>query len=172
MKKENFNKNAANAAQTVKKENGTEQQNPTTTATVETTESGTPTPTAETVKPTESETVTPKAETIEELQKRLEIELNRLNRKKELAKHREKFINSMGSLQLYIDELQNENEFETQSAKITFTILETEQYNQNHAHFESVFSISNTALIKEFCNMLYSKMGQKRTEIETELLAA
>ena len=164
MKKGNLNQNPANAEQTVKNENGTEQQNQTTTATVETTENGTPTPTAE--------TVTPKAETIEELQKRLEIELNRLNQKKKLAQHREKFINSMGSLQLYIDELQNEDDFETQSAKLTFTILETEKHNNDRAHFESVFSISNTELIKEFCTMLYSKMGQKRIEIEKELLAA
>ncbi|MDR0205798.1 MAG: hypothetical protein LBI45_00835, partial [Bacteroidales bacterium] len=37
-----------------------------------------------------------RAETIEELQKRLDVELARLNYKRQLANNRQKFINSMG----------------------------------------------------------------------------
>jgi len=130
-----------------------------------TTETVTAAPTTETV----TVTVTPKTETIEELKQRLEIELNRLNHKKQLAANREKFINSMGSLQLYIDDLKNENEFETKSGKLTFAILAD---NYNRPNFVDTFSISNTALIMAFCKMLYAEMEQKVTSLETELLTA
>ncbi len=119
-----------------------------------------------------AETATPtvKTETIEELQKRLEIELKRLNRKKELAKHRETFMKSIESLQLYIDELKNEDEFETQSAKLTFNILSTDKYDR--INFTDMFSISNTALINKFCDMLLSEMKEKVASLETEFLTA
>lgn len=179
MKKETVNPTAAatNAAQTVKNVNGTQTQTaatakvetpkpetlPTPTAKVETPETVTlPTPTAETEKP--------KTETIEELKKRLDIELARLKEKRTLAQHREQFINSMGSLQLYIGELKNENEFETKTAKMTLNILETDRYNQ--PNFNNVFSITNTALIKKFCAILLSEMEQKIILLENELLTA
>ena len=111
-----------------------------------------------------------KAETIEELQKRLDVELARLTHKKTLARHRETFINSMGSLQIYIDELKNETEFETQSGKISFSVLTTDNYNR--ANFTESFSISNTDLIGKFCNMLLNEMQKKKTALEIELLTA
>ena len=146
----------------------------TVTGAIKATVNGVPTPQTETVTAaptteTVTVTVTPKTETIEELKQRLEIELNRLNHKKQLAANREKFINSMGSLQLYIDDLKNENEFETKSGKLTFAILAD---NYNRPNFVDTFSISNTALIMAFCKMLYAEMEQKVTSLETELLTA
>ena len=178
MKKE-FKKDAQKEAQTVT--NVTENQvinenametpeNKTDTPTPETElkpENGVPTPTAETEAP---KTEATKAVTIEELQKRLDVELARLNHKKRLARHRETFINSMGSLQLYIEELANENEFETQSGKISFKILESDNYGR--PNFVENFTISNTAIINKFCNMLLSEMKEKKTELETQLLTA
>jgi hypothetical protein len=110
------------------------------------------------------------AETIEDVEKRLEIELDRLHHKKRLAMHRQKFIDSMGSLQLYIDMLKNENDFETQSGKITFKILNTDNYDRTN--FMDTFTISNTELIRKFCNTLHSEMKQKKTELENQLLTA
>jgi len=76
----------------------------------------------------------------------------------------------MGSLQIYIDELKNETEFETQSGKISFSVLTTDNYNR--ANFTESFSISNTDLIGKFCNMLLSEMQKKKTALEIELLTA
>jgi hypothetical protein len=183
MKKATLTPAAEKAAPTVENENGN--QTTTVTAQEAATENGKVAPPAETVETTAqetakqsvtatqaappAETVKPK-ETIEELQKRLEIELNRLNEKKKLAQHREQFINSMSSLQLYIDELKNDNEFETKSGKLTFTVLETDRYDR--ANFTNFFSISNTALIRNFCGMLLSEMQQKIATLETQLLTA
>ena len=94
----------------------------------------------------------------------------KLNYKKRLARHRETFINSMGSLQIYIDQLTNENEFETKSGKISFKILENDQYDR--PNFVETFTISNTVLINKFCNMLLSEMKEKKTELENQLLTA
>jgi hypothetical protein len=129
-------------------------------ATAETAAEATPTAVAE----------TPKTETIEDVEKRLNIELARLNHKKKLASHREKFINSMGDLQLYIDALKTETEFETQSGRITFSLLATDNYNR--ANYTDKFSISNTDLIQKFCKMLFSEMENKKSALETELLTA
>jgi len=162
MKKELKN-TAVNTAPTVETANGTENQTTNTTAEpVETTENGALTPTAE--------AAAPKALTFEELQKRLDAELSKLNYKKRLARHRETFINSMGSLQLYIDQLTNENEFETKSGKISFKILENDQYDR--PNFVETFTISNTYLINKFCNMLLSEMKEKKAELENQLLTA
>jgi len=200
--KNQFSKNTANAVktkqETVKNENGTENQNTETATVTETptengtpttpTESGTPTTATattehtttataettttatETTEHTTTTTATATAETFEELQKRLDVELTKLNFKKKLALHRETFINSMGSLQLYINELANENEFETKSGKITFKILETDKYDRTN--YIDTFTVSNTDLIRKFCNLLYSEMNDKKTELETQLLTA
>jgi len=179
MKKEL--KKAAETEQTVENANGTENQVMNATAT-ETTANGELIPTPETEEKPETETPTPtaeaqaptteaqKAETIEELQQRLDVELARLNYKKRLARHRETFINSMGSLQLYVDQLTNENDFETKSGKIVFKVLDTDHYDRTS--FIDTFTISNTDLINKFCNLLLSEMKQKKTELETQLLTA
>ena len=175
MKKE-LKKEAQKEAQTVTNANVTETQviNPSAT---EATENGTDTPTPETeLKPENSaptptvETETAKKQTFEELQKLLDTELARLNYKKRLAQQRETFINSMGSLQLYIETLASENEFETQSGKITFKVLGTDRYD--HPNFIETFTISNTDIISKFCNILLSEMKEKKTELETQLLTA
>jgi len=169
MKKANLT--AANAAPTVETENGTETQiiNDVVAEATKTDapETKTPTPTAETEAPKKE---APKAQTFEELQKLLDTELARLNYKKRLAQQRETFINSMGSLQLYIEELATENEFETQSGKITFKVLGTDRYD--HPNFIETFTISNTDIIRKFCDLLFSEMKQKKTELETQLLTA
>jgi len=173
MKKEL--KKAAQTAQNVENVNETENQVINATAT-ETTENGEliPTPETETPPPTAEvealKTEAQKAETIEELQQRLDVELARLNYKKRLARHRETFINSMGSLQLYVDQLTNENDFETKSGKIVFKVLDTDHYDRTS--FIDTFTISNTDLINKFCNLLLSEMKQKKTELETQLLTA
>jgi hypothetical protein len=167
----NQKKHVANEAtpetQTNENVNTTENQNNETAAQTETTpdsETPTPTPTAQT------EHTPQQAETIEQLQQRLEIELERLNHKKRLAAHRQKFIDCMGDLQIYIDALQNENDFETKSGKITFKVLTADNYDR--ANFTDLFSISNTDLINKFCTMLYNEMENKKAELETELLKA
>jgi len=182
MKEDQKKPTAANAAPTVENLNGTENQQTaavtteTPTEAAETPEAVTSTPPEETQAPqTEKQapsvaTETTKAETIEEFSKRLENELSRLNHKKTLAHHREKFIKSIGSLQLYIDELKNDNEFETQSGKITFNVLNTDTYNRTE--YINTFSLTNTALIKKFCIVLLSEMEQKIKSLETELLTA
>ena len=176
MKKENLNTKTAEKTAQTGNETVTENQNTNAAPTVETPTTGdkeTPPETAATVPQTETAaphtTKAPKAETIEQLQKRLETELTRLNHKKTLAKNREHFIDSMGSLQLYIDDLNNENEFETQSGKLTFQVLKTDRYQPN---FKDTFSITNTALIKKFCFMLVSEMKEKIATLETEFLNA
>ena len=130
-------------------------------------------PEAETPTAPETQNTAPQpqiAETIEDVEKRLEIELDRLHHKKRLAMHRQKFIDSMGSLQLYIDMLKNENDFETQSGKIIFKILNTDNYDRTN--FMDTFTISNTELIRKFCNVLHSEMKEKKTELEFQLLTA
>ena len=37
----------------------------------------------------------------------------------------------MGSLQIYINQLKNENEFETKSDKISFKVLEIDHYDRS-----------------------------------------
>ena len=159
---------AETTAQTVKIENGTVTETVT-----EPTENGKQNPNPATDKKPESSTPqpereTPKAETIEELQKRLDAELARLNYKRQLANNREKFIKSMASLKQYTNELKNENEFETQSGKLTFQILGTDRFN--NPNFVDTFAISNTDLIGQFCNMLLSEMQKKKLALEKELL--
>jgi len=175
MKNENLKNKTANTAQPVTNENGTETQATTATVTEATTEEQAATAQSEntTLSPTpETDTPTPtaKTETIEELQKRLDDELARISHKRELAFNREKFLKSMGSLQLYIEELANEKEFETKSGKITFKVLDTDHYDRTS--FVENFTISNTDLIRKFCTMLHSEMEQKKTEIEKQLLTA
>jgi len=178
MKKENLNtKTAEKSAQTGNVENVTENQNTNAAPTVETPTTGdkeTPPETAQTVPQTEKAaphtTKAPKAQTIEQQKKLLDTELERLNHKKMLAQHREQFIGSMGSLLLYIDELNKENEFDAKSGRLTFQLLTTENYNR--ANYTDTFSITNTDLIKEFCFMLNSKMEQKIESLEYQFLNA
>ena len=180
MKKEETgvkNANGANGANVEKTTANTVA--PTTTKTTTPTGNGTPSPTTEketkpatvptanNAKPTPQPT---KAESIEELKKRLETELARLNHKKTIAGNREQFIEKMESLLLYIENLKNENGFETQTGKLTFSILNSDYYSR--PNFSDTFSISNTALIIKFCNMLLSEMQAKIAELETELLTA
>ena len=179
MKKEETGVKNANGANSAKVGNTTiNTVAPTTTKTTTPTDNGTLSPTTEketkpVTVPTANNATPPqptKAETIEELQKRLETELARLNHKKMIAVHREQFIEKMKSLLLYIRDLKNENGFDTQTGKLTFAILTSDRYNRTD--FSDTFSISNTALIIKFCDMLLSEMQAKIAELETELLTA
>ena len=76
----------------------------------------------------------------------------------------------MSDLQLYINDLKTEAEFETQSGKLIFHILETDYHNRTN--FNEKFTISNTDLIRKFCVMLQDEMRQKVTSLEIELLSA
>jgi len=159
---------AETTAQTVGNANGTEKETQTAAAA-----NGNTSPSTAPEQKPGSDTPTsakepPRAETIEELQKRLDVELARLNYKRQLANNREKFIKSMSSLQHYINELTNENEFETQSGKLTFQILGVDRYN--NPNFVDTFAISNTDLIGNFCNMLLAEMQKKKLALEKELL--
>jgi hypothetical protein len=180
MKKEETGVKNANGANGAKVGNTTiNTVAPTTTKTPTPIDNGTLSPTTEketkpaTVPTANNATPTPqptKAETIEELKKRLEMEIARLNQKQEIAEHRETFINKMESLKLYIRDLKNENGFETQTGKLTFAVLTSDHFNRSN--FADIFSISNTALISKFCDMLLSEMQVKIAALETELLTA
>lgn len=108
--------------------------------------------------------------TIEELQKRLKQEIERLNKKTVLAEQRQRFMDCLESLKTYIQELKQDEAFETKNAKIVFQVFGNETGYSSRQAFNDMFSISNTSLILRFCEMLINEVKQKIAELENQLL--
>ena len=111
-----------------------------------------------------------KRETIEEMQKRLNEELQRLNHKKEVADKRSVFLTCSGKIDEYLKQLQQESEFDTNICRLTFEILEKNQYGREEFH--DLMTVSNTAIVTKFCNALKDEIASKVAELENELLTA
>ena len=111
-----------------------------------------------------------KRETIEEMQKRLNEELQRLNHKKEVADKRSVFLTCSGKIDEYLKQLQQESEFDTNICRLTFEILEKNQYGREEFH--DLMTVSNTAIVTKFCNALKDEIAAKVAELENELLTA
>ena len=111
-----------------------------------------------------------KRETIEEMQKRLNEELQRLNHKKEVADKRSVFLSCSGKIDEYLKQLQQESEFDTNICRLTFEIYEKNQYGREEFH--DLMTVSNTAIVTKFCNALKDEIAAKVAELENELLTA
>ena len=111
-----------------------------------------------------------KRETIEEMQKRLNEELQRLNHKKEVADKRGVFLSCSGKIDEYLKQLQQETEFDTNICRLTFEIYEKNQYGREEFH--DLMTVSNTAIVTKFCNALKDEIAAKVAELENELLTA
>lgn len=111
-----------------------------------------------------------KRETIEEMQKRLNEELQRLNHKKEVADKRSVFLSCSGKIDEYLKQLQQETEFDTNICRLTFEIYEKNQYGREEFH--DLMTVSNTAIVTKFCNALKEEIAAKVAELENELLTA
>ena len=111
-----------------------------------------------------------KRESIEEMQKRLNEELQRLNHKKEVADKRGVFLSCSGKIDEYLKQLQQETEFDTNICRLTFEIYEKNQYGREEFH--DLMTVSNPAIVTKFCNALKEEIAAKVAELENELLRA
>jgi len=109
-------------------------------------------------------------ESFAELQKRLNEELQRLNHKKEVADKRNVFLMCSAKIDEYLKMLAEETEFETNICRLSFEIFERDNYNRES--FKNFMTVSNTAIVQKFCNVLKAEISEKVAELETELLKA
>lgn len=109
-------------------------------------------------------------ESFAELQKRLNEELQRLNHKKEVADKRNVFLTCSGKMDEYLKLLKEEGEFETNLCRLSFEIFEKDSYGREN--FKDFMTVSNTAIVTKFCNVLKEEIAAKVAELETELLKA
>ena len=103
-------------------------------------------------------------------EKRLDEELERLNHKREIAEKREMFIKCREDIENYIEELEDEEEFETSICRLSFERFTKDGLNREE--FKKVMTVSNTAIVKKFCEAMNAEICAKVGEIETELLTA
>lgn len=111
-----------------------------------------------------------KRETIEEMQKRLNEELQRLNHKKEVADKRNVYLTCSGKMDEYLKLLREEGEFETNLCRLSFEIFEKDSYGREN--FKDFMTVTNTAIVTKFCSVLKEEIAAKVAELETELLKA
>lgn len=116
------------------------------------------------------ETDRKRRESLAEMQKRLDEELERLNHKREIAEKREMFIKCREDIENYIEELEDEEEFETSICRLSFERFTKDGLNREE--FKKVMTVSNTAIVKKFCEAMSAEICAKVGEIETELLTA
>ncbi len=109
-------------------------------------------------------------ESLAEMQKRLDEELERLNHKREIAEKREMFLKCREDIEDYIEELEDEEEFETSICRLSFERFTKDGLNREE--FKKVMTVSNTAIVKKFCEAMNAEICAKVGEIETELLTA
>ncbi|MDL2312444.1 hypothetical protein LJC68_06165 [Bacteroidales bacterium OttesenSCG-928-B11] len=119
-------------------------------------------PAAETLK-------APETATVEELQKRLNAEIERLHQKNKLAKKRSALVECHAEMVDYSESIKEEKEFETASGKIVFQMFENDE-KYSRANYNDRFTITNTALIVKFIEMLIGEVKIKIEELETQLL--
>lgn len=103
---------------------------------------------------------------IEETQKSLEIELERLQKKSAMAKHRERFINVKKQLKDVYARLNGEQVFESESVILTFKASSGDRYSK-----DELFSINNKMLLLKFIDVLTSEIDLKISVLETELVS-
>ena len=133
-------------------------------------EQGTPTAEPEQGTPkAEPEQVTPKVETFEELQKRLNAEIERLSEKTGLTKKRKTFVECLENLAKYAQNLSKEEGFETKVGKIVFQMFDDEANYNRGAYVDSI-SITTTPLILKFIQMLSNETKLQISELEAEIL--
>ena len=104
-------------------------------------------------------------ESIEELKKKLEIQLKAIERKNELAGHRDKFLITKKELSKVKIYLKKELVFESNYVSLTFK-APTERNNYS----QDLFSIGNKDLLLKFIDVLDVEINKKISEIETELI--
>ena len=109
-------------------------------------------------------------ESLAEMQKRLDEELEKLNHKREIAEKREMFIKCREDIENYIGELEDEEEFETSICRLSFERFTKDGLNREE--FKKVMTVSNTAIVKKFCEAMGAEICAKVGEIENELLTA
>ena len=109
-----------------------------------------------------------KKQSFAELQKRLNEELQRLNHKKEIADKRDVFLQCGGKIDEYLKQLREETEFETNLCRLSFEIFEKDNYGRES--FKDFMTVSNTAIVQKFCNVLKDEIAAKVAELENELL--
>ena len=128
-----------------------------------------PTPAAAAIRAAE-EADRKRRESLAEMQKRLDEELEKLNHKREIAEKREMFIKCREDIENYIGELEDEEEFETSICRLSFERFTKDGLNREE--FKKVMTVSNTAIVKKFCEAMSAEICAKVGEIETELLTA
>lgn len=109
-------------------------------------------------------------ESLAEMQKRLDEELEKLNHRREIAEKREMFIKCREDIENYIGELEDEEEFETSICRLSFERFTKDGLNREE--FKKVMTVSNTAIVKKFCEAMSAEICAKVGEIENELLTA
>ena len=101
--------------------------------------------------------------TIEELQKKLKIQLDKLNEKKILADNREVFLSTKEKLQQFRESLDCTG-FESKQGKVVLKMT-VDSYRDT-----DILAISNPALLRKFAEIILKEIDIKISEIETLLL--
>ena len=109
-------------------------------------------------------------QSLAEMQRQINEELQRLNHKKEVADKRNVFLTCSGKMDEYLKLLKEEGEFETNLCRLSFEIFEKDSYGREN--FKDFMTVSNTAIVTKFCNVLKEEITAKVAELETELLKA
>ena len=109
-------------------------------------------------------------QSLAEMQRQINEELQRLNHKKEVADKRNVFLTCSGKMDEYLKLLKEEGEFETNLCRLSFEIFEKDSYGREN--FKDFMTVSNTAIVTKFCNVLKEEIAAKVAELETELLKA
>ena len=105
--------------------------------------------------------------TLEQIQKELKAKIKKIEDQKEAARKREIFIKTQEELKELKDTLLKTKEFETDFCKLRLEKLASVGYN---AEFKTMFTISNSEILTEFCEWLDEKIVNKVHELEAELL--
>lgn len=102
---------------------------------------------------------------IEERTRQLQAALTDLTRKKELNDHRTRFLKTLDDLAAAEEQLNQEDEFNSNDVcKIVF------QGKPDGYRWETIFSIGNADLQREFITFIRKKIRAKVDEIEAELI--
>ena len=102
---------------------------------------------------------------IEERTKALQAALTELTRKKELSDHRDKFLKTLDQLTATEQQLNEADDFDgNEPCKIAF------QGKPDGYRWETIFSIGNTELQREFITFIRKKIRAKVEDIEAELI--
>lgn len=115
--------------------------------------------------PTAEERAAALQKEIEERTRQLQAALTDLARKKELNDHRTRFLKTLDELRAAEEQLNQEDEFSSNDVcKIAF------QGKPDGYRWETIFSIGNADLQREFITFIRKKIRAKVDEIEAELI--